>query len=174
MLSPEENELLTRVGPGTPMGALLRQYWIPALRSERLKAGGAPAGVRLLGENFVAFRASDGRVGFFDEACPHRGASLVLARNEDCALRCLFHGWKIDVTGKVVEIPSEPPEQRERLAAKIRVRHYPVVESGEVVWGPERLRPGIYSSSPVLADDRIYVTNEDGVTSIVALAPPLG
>src|SRR3954471_5763305 len=108
MLSKESNELLCRVGPGTPMGNMLRQFWVPALRSARLEASGAPVRVRLFGENFVAFRASDGRVGFLDEGCPHRGVSLALARNENCALTCIFHGWKIDVSGKVVDVPSEP------------------------------------------------------------------
>ncbi|HLH76244.1 MAG TPA: Rieske 2Fe-2S domain-containing protein [Candidatus Binataceae bacterium] len=134
MLTREENELLTRVGPGTPMGALLREYWMPALRSAALEADGAPVRVRLMGENFVAFRATDGRVGFFDEGCPHRCTSLALARNEDNALTCIFHGWKIDVSGKVVEVPSEPPERRAEFAAKVRVRHYPVREAGGMVW----------------------------------------
>src|SRR5918912_2134633 len=133
MLSKENNELLTRIGPGTPMGRLMRQYWMPVLRSAKLEADGAPARVRLMGQDFVAFRATDGRVGFLDERCPHRGVSLALARNEDCALRCIFHGWKIDVSGKVVETPSEPPESN--LASKVRVKHYPVKEAGGLVWG---------------------------------------
>ncbi|HLH78626.1 MAG TPA: Rieske 2Fe-2S domain-containing protein [Candidatus Binataceae bacterium] len=134
MLNQAENELLCRVGAGTAMGELLREYWVPALRSEALEADGAPVRVRLMGENYVAFRASDGRVGFFDEGCPHRCASMALARNEDNALTCIFHGWKIDVTGKVVEVPSEPAERRAEFAAKVRVRHYPVREAGSVVW----------------------------------------
>src|SRR5579875_1102333 len=134
MLTKEENELLCRVGPGTPMGEFLREYWVPALRSEALVADGAPVRVRLFGENFVAFRSTDGRVGFFDEGCPHRCTSLALARNEDNALTCIFHGWKIDVSGKVVEVPSEPPERRAEFAAKVRVRHYPVREAGTIIW----------------------------------------
>jgi phthalate 4,5-dioxygenase oxygenase subunit len=134
MLPREENEILVRTGPGTPMGELLREYWTPALRSQTLEADGAPVRVKLLGENFVAFRATDGRVGFFDEGCPHRCTSLALARNEDNALTCIFHGWKIDVTGKVVEVPSEPPERRTEFAAKVRVRHYPVSERSGIVW----------------------------------------
>ncbi|HLH78423.1 MAG TPA: Rieske 2Fe-2S domain-containing protein [Candidatus Binataceae bacterium] len=134
MLSTEDNETLCRVGADTPMGRMLREYWTPALRSETLEADGAPRRVRLLGDNFVAFRASDGRVGFFDEGCPHRCTSLALARNEDNALTCIFHGWKIDVSGKVVEVPSEPPERRAEFAAKVRVRHYPVREAGGIVW----------------------------------------
>jgi len=134
VLTHEENELLVRVGPGSPMGDYMREFWMPALRSESLEADGAPRRVRLLGENFVAFRATDGRVGFFDEGCPHRCTSLALARNEDNALTCIFHGWKIDVSGKVVEVPSEPPERRAEFAAKVRVRHYPVREAGAMVW----------------------------------------
>src|SRR5487761_1732120 len=134
MLTREENELLCRVGPGTPMGNLMREYWMPILRGEALEVGGAPLRVRLLGENFVAFRTDDGRIGLFDEGCPHRCTSLALARNEDNALTCIFHGWKIDVSGKVVEVPSEPPERRAEFAAKVRVKHYPVREAGGVIW----------------------------------------
>ncbi|HLH77828.1 MAG TPA: Rieske 2Fe-2S domain-containing protein [Candidatus Binataceae bacterium] len=134
MMTREENELLCRVGPGSVMGEFLREYWVPAARSAALEADGAPMRVRLFGENFVAFRATDGRVGFFDEGCPHRCTSLALARNEDNALTCIFHGWKIDVSGKVVEVPSEPPERRAEFAAKVRVRHYPVREAGGMAW----------------------------------------
>jgi len=116
------------------MGELLREYWMPALRSAALHANGAPMRVRMLGETFVAFRAGDGRVGFFDEGCPHRCTSLALARNEDNALTCIFHGWKIDASGNVVEVPSEPPERRAEFAAKVRVRHYPVREAGGAIW----------------------------------------
>jgi phthalate 4,5-dioxygenase oxygenase subunit len=134
MLTRQESELLVRVGPGTPMGEMLREYWVPAVRADALEADGAPVRVRLMGEDFVAFRANDGRVGLFDEGCPHRCTSLALARNEDNALTCIFHGWKIDVSGKVVDVPSEPPERRAEFAAKVRVRHYPVREAGGVVW----------------------------------------
>jgi phthalate 4,5-dioxygenase oxygenase subunit len=134
MLTREQNETLCRVGPGTPMGEYMRQFWVPAMRAQRLEADGAPVRVRLLGENFIAFRATDGRVGFFDEGCPHRCTSLALARNEDNALTCIFHGWKIDVSGKVVDVPSEPPERRQEFAAKVRVRHYPVREAGTIIW----------------------------------------
>jgi phthalate 4,5-dioxygenase oxygenase subunit len=134
MLTREENELLCRVGPGTPMGEFMRQFWVPALRSQRLEADGAPVRVQLLSQNLVAFRATDGRVGVFDEGCPHRCTSMALARNEDNALTCIFHGWKIDVSGKVVDVPSEPPERRAEFAAKVRVAHYPVREAAGIVW----------------------------------------
>ena len=134
MLTAAENERLTRVGPGTPMGEMLREFWTPAVRSAALIADGAPKRVRLLGQNFVAFRATDGRVGFFDEACPHRCSSLALARNEENGLRCIFHGWKIDVSGRVVDAPSEPPERRAEFAATVPVAHYPAREAGGLVW----------------------------------------
>lgn len=134
MLSKEDNERLTRVGPGTQMGEMLRECWTPAVRSAALEADSAPQRVRLLGENFVAFRATDGRIGFFAERCPHRCASLALARNEDNALRCIFHGWKFDVSGEVVEVPTEPADRRAEFAARVPLKHYPAREAGGLVW----------------------------------------
>lgn len=131
-MSPEDNETLTRVGPGTPMGRCLRTHWVPALRSARLVAGGAPVKTRLLGENFVAFRRADGQVGVVDEACPHRGVSLALARNDGQHLQCLFHGWKMDVQGRVAAAPLVPDEAR--FCAGVATRHHPVVETGNLVW----------------------------------------
>src|SRR4029077_9946287 len=108
MLSAEENDLLCRVEGDAPMGALMRRHWIPACMSEEVaEADGAPVRVRLLGEDLVAFRDSLGRLGVVDEHCPHRRASLALGRNEECGLRCLYHGWKIDVEGNVVDRPSD-------------------------------------------------------------------
>lgn len=134
MLTHEQNERLTRVEGDAPMGRLMREhYWIPALLSAQLEPDGAPQRVRLLGEDHVAFRASDGRVGFFAEACPHRGCSLVLARNEECGLRCIFHGWKIDVGGFVSEVPTQAVNP-EAFAAKVPVEHFPVHEGGGIVW----------------------------------------
>lgn len=132
MLSRENNELLARVEDGMPMGALMRRYWHPILLSQDLAAAGAPRRVRVLGENYVAFRDSDGQVGVLDESCPHRGASLVLARNEDCALQCLYHGWRIDRAGRVLETPSEPGDS----TFKDRIRHpaYAVREAGGLIW----------------------------------------
>lgn len=134
MLSREDNEKLTRVGKGTPMGDLLRECWTPALRSAALEADGAPKRIRLLGENLVAFRATDGRVGVFAEACPHRCASLALARNEGNGLRCIFHGWKFDVSGKCVDAPTEPADRRAAFAEKVPVTSYPAKEAGGMVW----------------------------------------
>jgi phthalate 4,5-dioxygenase len=132
MLSREENELLCRVGPDAPMGKMLRRYWIPAVLGADLVADGAPRRVRVLGEDLVAFRDSAGRVGLLDENCPHRGASLVLARNEACGLRCLYHGWKLDVSGRVVETPPEPDELNFR--DRVRALAYPTYEAGGFVW----------------------------------------
>lgn len=134
MLNPADNTLLTRIGPGTPMGAMLREYWVPACRSAKLEADGAPERIRLFGENFVAFRATDGRVGFLQEACPHRCASLRLARNEDNGLRCIFHGWKFSVEGECVDAPTEPASQRRRFAESVPVRSHPTREAGGLVW----------------------------------------
>ena len=134
MMTRDQNELLTRIGPGTPMGGMLREYWVPACLSAGLEADGAPERVRLFGENFVAFRATDGRVGFLQEGCPHRCASLALARNEGNGLRCIFHGWKFSVEGKCVDAPTEPREQRDLFASKVPVRCHPTHEAGGMVW----------------------------------------
>jgi phthalate 4,5-dioxygenase oxygenase subunit len=134
VLNKNDNELLTRVGPGTPMGEMLREYWVPACRSATLEADGAPERVRLFGEDFVAFRVTDGRVGFMQQACPHRCASMALARNEANGLRCIFHGWKFNVEGKCVDAPTEPPGQREKFAESVPVRSHPTHEAGGIVW----------------------------------------
>jgi phthalate 4,5-dioxygenase oxygenase subunit len=147
MLSKEDNDKLTRVGPGTPMGEMLRELWTPALRSASLEADGAPKKFRLLGEDLVAFRATDGRVGIMQEGCPHRCASLALARNEGNGLRCIFHGWKFSVEGKCVDAPTEPDDRREAFAAKVPVTAYPAREAGGMVWvymGKRATPPSFY------------------------------
>ena len=130
-MTPDENAQLTDVSPGAPMNRLWRSYWLPAIRSPRLLAGGRPERVRLLGESYVAFRADDGRVGVFAEACLHRRASLALARNENCALRCLYHGWTFSVGGEVLETPNDPSPA---FRKSVRLRHVPVREAGGMVW----------------------------------------
>src|SRR5947208_16468439 len=111
MPTHEDYEILTRVGPDTPMGALLREYWTPVMLSEELaEPDGAPLRVRLLGEDLIMFRDSAGRVGLLDAHCAHRGASLFFGRNEEDGLRCVYHGWQYDVAGSRVEMPSEPAE----------------------------------------------------------------
>ena len=132
-MTKAENEFLTRVGPGTPMGELMRQYWIPALQSGDLpEKDGTPMRVRLLGENLVAFRNSEGRVGLIDHVCPHRCASLFFGRNEENGLRCLYHGWKFDIEGRCVDVPNEPPGSK--LHEQVRVKAYPCVEKNGIIW----------------------------------------
>jgi phenylpropionate dioxygenase-like ring-hydroxylating dioxygenase large terminal subunit len=140
MLSREDNDLLCRIGPGTPMGALLRQYWLPALMTTELPAAdGPPVRVRLLGENLIAFRATSGRIGLIQNHCPHRGASLFFGRNEEEGLRCAYHGWKFDCTGACVDMPNEPAEST--FKAKIRATAYPCVERNDVIWTYMGSRP---------------------------------
>lgn len=134
MLSHEDNNLLCRVGPGTAMNKLGKMYWLPAYRSEAVVAGGAPERIELFGEKYIAWRADDGRLGFFDEACPHRRVSLSLARNEDCALTCIYHGWKFGVDGTVLDVPSEPEANRENLRSRVKLNHYAVKEVNGVIW----------------------------------------
>lgn len=133
-LTREENEMLCRVENGAPMGEMLRQhYWIPAVPSGKLVADGAPVRIRLLGKNYVAFRSTDGSVGVLDEQCVHRKASLALARNEDNGLRCIFHGWKYNAKGDVVEAPNHPGDQA-TFCKNLRINHYGAVEKGGIVW----------------------------------------
>lgn len=133
MLSAADNELLTRVGPGTRMGKLLRSYWVPILLSNDLpERDGQPMRVRLFGEPLVAFRASDGRIGLLGEHCPHRRASLYMGRNEECGLRCVYHGWKFDLQGTCVDQPSEPGERT--AMHRIKATAYPAHERNGIVW----------------------------------------
>jgi phthalate 4,5-dioxygenase oxygenase subunit len=152
MLGREDNELLCRVDRGTPMGELVRQYWIPALVSSELpEADGAPARVRLLGENLIAFRVTSGKVGLLQSHCPHRGASLFFGRNEEEGLRCAYHGWKFDCEGACVDMPNEPPESN--FKSKVRARAYPCVERNGIVWtymGPRPTPPPLPDIEPNL------------------------
>jgi len=132
MTSRDENELLTRTGPGTAMGALFRRYWIPALAAAELPEPDCPpVRVTLLSEKLIAFRDSQGRVGLIDEFCAHRGASLWFGRNEENGLRCAFHGWKYDLTGQCVEIPSE---RDSFYCRRVKLAAYPCIELGDVIW----------------------------------------
>jgi phenylpropionate dioxygenase-like ring-hydroxylating dioxygenase large terminal subunit len=132
------------------MGDLMRQYWIPALMSKELpQTDGAPVRVRLLGENLIAFRDSAGQVGLIQNHCPHRGASLFFGRNEECGLRCAYHGWKFDVSGRCVDMPNEPAESN--FKDKVRAVAYPCVERGGVVWtymGPHATPPALPDLEP--------------------------
>lgn len=143
MLAKDMNEFVTRSGPGTPMGELMRRYWMPALLSNELPESDCPpARVKLLGENLIAFRDSHGQVGLLDEFCAHRRASLFLGRNEEGGLRCIYHGWKYDREGRCVEMPNEPPETR--FIDKIHLKAYPTVELAGIIWaymGPKDKMP---------------------------------
>lgn len=134
MVTRSENECLTRVEGDAPMGRLIRDnFWMPFARGEALVPGGAPQRVRLLGTDLVAFRGEDGTLGLMDERCPHRLASMALARVEGCTLRCLYHGWRLDHTGRVVEVPSEL-ERSAQFAARVKTNRYHVREGGGLVW----------------------------------------
>lgn len=132
MLSVEDNELLTRVGPGTPMGTFMRQYWIPAVGGKDLSPDGVPYRIRLLGEDLLAFRDSDGAVGVIEPFCAHRRAPLFFGRNEESGIRCVYHGWKFDVSGQCVDMPNEP--NGSTFKDKISIGSYPARERNGVVW----------------------------------------
>jgi len=143
MITAKQNDDLTRTGLGTLMGDLFRRYWLPALHASELPAPDCPpVRVKLLSENLIAFRDTLGRLGLIDEFCAHRGVSLWFGRNEECGLRCPYHGWKYDVSGQCVDLPSEgdsgPMRQR------IKLKSYPCIEAGGVIWtymGPPELKP---------------------------------
>lgn len=133
MLSSERNVLASQTGPGTPMGEVFRSFFLPVLLSEELpQPDCTPVRVTILGENLVAFRDSDNNVGLLDEHCPHRTASLFFGRNEECGLRCTYHGWKFDRSGACVDMPNEPPDSNFKY--KVTTTAYSVAERGGVVW----------------------------------------
>lgn len=145
MLSAEDNELLTRTGADTAMGSLFRRFWQPVALSEELpEPDGTPIRLSVMGEDLVAFRDTDGRVGLFDRRCPHRGADMYYGRNEECGLRCVYHGWKFDVSGRAVDLPNVPPGARHHDT--VRIRAYPTREYGDIVWawfGPADAMPAL-------------------------------
>ncbi|HET8746783.1 MAG TPA: Rieske 2Fe-2S domain-containing protein [Ramlibacter sp.] len=136
--APSQSELMTRVGPGTAMGDLMRRYWLPALASGELKADGDPVRLMLLGEKLVAFRDSAGRVGVMDHRCPHRCASLFFGRNEEGGMRCVYHGWKFDVEGNCLDLPNV--SNGEEIRGKVKAKAYKAMERAGLVWvymGPQ-------------------------------------
>jgi len=143
MSTRDDNEALTRTDQGTPMGEVMRRYWVPALLASELPEPDCPpVRVRLLGEQLVAFRDSQGRVGLLSEFCPHRLTSLFFGRNEEDGLRCVYHGWKFDTGGNCLDMMNEGPDSD--YHTKIKTTAYPVVEMGDVLWaylGPEDKRP---------------------------------
>ena len=122
MLNEHDNDLVARVAKGTPMGELMRRYWLPALVSSELEPDGDPVRLMLLGEKLLAFRDSDGRIGVIDHVCPHRCASLFYGRNEEGGIRCVYHGWKFDVAGNCLDMPNVPaPQQNYQRASQSSV-----------------------------------------------------
>ena len=145
MLSQEENDLITKVGPGTPMGTLMREYWVPAMLSSELPTPDSDlVRVMLLGEQLVAFRETSGQIGLIQNLCPHRGASLFFGRNEENGIRCVYHGWKFDAAGNCVDMPNEPAESN--FKARIKAVTYRCQERGGIVWaylGPRETPPSL-------------------------------
>ena len=144
MLTHEKNEILTRTGPGTPMGRLMRCFWTPAMTEAEVPGPDeAPVRLQLLGENLVVFRDTEGRVGVLDQHCPHRGASLFFGRNEEGGVRCVYHGWKFGVDGQCLDMPTEAPDSPMRC--KVKARAYPARVAGGVLWvymgEPESMPP---------------------------------
>ena len=143
MLTSEQNGRLVRVGPGQPAGEMFRRYWQPALLCAELpESDCAPVRVRLLGEDLIAFRDSSGAVGLVDAYCPHRRAPMFFGRNEECGLRCVYHGWKFDRNGDCIDMPSEPAGTP--LQVKVKIKSYPTHEQGGIIWsymGPKDLMP---------------------------------
>ena len=143
MITAEQNEYLTRTGPGTPMGQLFRRYWLPVMLAQELPDPDCPpVRVKLLGERLLAFRDTRGRLGLIGEFCAHRGVSLWFGRNEENGIRCAYHGWKYDVTGQCVDVPSEPAENG--FCSRIRLTNYSLIERAGVLWaylGPPELKP---------------------------------
>ncbi|HLF71673.1 MAG TPA: Rieske 2Fe-2S domain-containing protein [Dehalococcoidia bacterium] len=166
MLSKHDNELLCKVGPGTPMGTLMRHYWLPAFKSDELPAPDSPPmRIKLLGEELIAFRMTSGKIGLIQNACPHRGASLFFGRNEEEGLRCVYHGWKFDETGSCVDMPSEPAESNFR--SKVHAKAYATQERGGVVWaymGTREVPPPLPDIEPNMAAEgtmRVELTARD-------------
>jgi nitrite reductase/ring-hydroxylating ferredoxin subunit len=160
MLSAADNELLCRVGPGTPMGEFMRQHWLPAVRSDELPSPDCPPlRVKLLAEELIAFRTTSGAVGLVKNACPHRGASLFFGRNEEEGLRCVYHGWKFDASGACVDMPSEPAESN--FKSKVRAKAYPTQERNGIIWaymGPREVPPPLPQIEPnMLPQDAVLL-----------------
>src|SRR5262245_5539540 len=132
MLSAADNELLVRTGAGTPMGEYFRRFWQPVALAHELEADGTPLRVKALGEDLVAFRDTNGRVGLVEPHCAHRGANLFFGRNEDCGIRCIYHGWKYDVDGRCIDMPNVPQEAG--YHGKVSIKAYPTREFGDLVW----------------------------------------
>ncbi len=132
MTTAAENQILTRVGPGAPMGELMRHYWLPAIASSELKADAEPLRLKLLGEQLIAFRDTSGKVGVMDHRCPHRCASLFFGRNEEGGIRCVYHGWKFDTDGNCLDMANVPPHQD--FKHKVHAKAYKTAERNGLIW----------------------------------------
>lgn len=166
MLTPEENDLLTRIDDNAPMAVLMRQHWTPVcLIEEVAEPDGKPLRVEALGETYALFRDTQGRLGLLEEKCPHRKASLVLGRNEDCGLRCLYHGWKFDIDGNTVAMTSEPDGSP--LMGKVKARSFPVREWGGFVWAWLGERDAMPEFQPPA-----FAPTEDAVVSALKIRIP--
>jgi nitrite reductase/ring-hydroxylating ferredoxin subunit len=143
MLTHEDNELITNTNAGTPMGEVFRRFWLPVALSQELPGVDCvPVRVKVMGEDLIAFRGTEGRVGLLDAFCPHRGAPLFFGRNEESGLRCVYHGWKFDVDGVCTDLPNGP--EGDTYKDKVHIKHYPVVEAGDLIWaymGPKDRQP---------------------------------
>ena len=164
-MTPQQNDILARVEGSAPMGRLMRQHWMPACMSEEVaEPDCTPLRVRLLGENMVVFRDSKGRLGALDEQCPHRRASLAFGRNEECGLRCLYHGWKFDVNGNAIDMSSEPVDAK--LRSTMKTKAYPVQEAGGFVWvwmgNPDQVTPFDKPNWATVPDDKISIVKMHG------------
>lgn len=157
MTTAAENELLTRVGPGTPMGSLMREYWFPVVRSDEVESDGPPRRFMALGEKLIAFRDTSGRVGIMDHRCPHRCASLFFGRNEEDGIRCVYHGWKFDVTGKCLDMANVPAHQD--FKQKVKAKAYPAVEKFGTLW----VYMGNRKNPPPFPDFELNDTPEEDV-----------
>src|SRR4051794_20850449 len=143
MLSQQDNETVTNTNRGTPMGELFRRFWMPvALSSELPGPDCVPVRVRVMGEDLIAFRDSDGKPGLVDAYCPHRGAPMFFGRNEESGLRCVYHGWKFDVSGTCTDLPNAP--EGDTYKNKVTIKAYPAVDAGDLIWaylGPKEKQP---------------------------------
>jgi phenylpropionate dioxygenase-like ring-hydroxylating dioxygenase large terminal subunit len=161
MTTASEGRELTQVGAGTVMGELMRQYWMPAALSSELVRDGAPVRLMLLGEKLIAFRDSAGRVGVMDHRCPHRCASLFLGRNEQAGMRCIYHGWKFDVAGNCVDMPSVPPDQD--FKHKVKARAYHAIERAGLIW----VHMGSHAAPPLPALEILDVPEDEIQISMI-------
>lgn len=154
MTTADESKILTQTGPDTPLGILMREYWVPAVLSRELITDEAPTRLMLLGEKLIAFRDSSGRVGILDHRCPHRCASLFFGRNQDDGIRCAYHGWKFDVDGNCLDMPNVPKHQS--FTDKVKAKAYPAVERNGLVWcymGARAEPPPLPCFEAVMLDD---------------------